>query len=254
MAAGLLAGHLIECGSQVTGGYFADPGRKDVSGMAELGYPIADVSVDGRVEITKPPGTGGLVDARTVKEQLLYEIHDPSTYITPDGVMDLSDVEVAEVGPDRVRVSGVRGRPATSTYKVMVSLRGGWLGEGEISYAGPNAEARARLTGEVLRERLRRRRLALRTRIDLIGVVSVLDDDGGTLAAGRLGSAEDVRVRLAVEAERREDAEAATQEVLALLCTGPAGGGGARRRHVERIHTVSYLVPKATVPMRLEML
>lgn len=253
IASGLLAGHLLECGSQVTGGYFADPGVKDVPGMDEIGYPIAEIGADGSILIGKPPGTGGVVTERTVKEQILYEIHDPASYVTPDGVLDLSEVEVVEDGPDRVRVLGARGGPATGTYKVTVSMRGGWLGEGEISYAGPNAEGRARLTADILRKRLARRGLEVRSRIDLIGVASIFDSDDGALARERVGAAEDVRVRLAVEAPARETVEAATQEVLALLCAGPAGGGGARRRHVERIHTVSCLVAKTDAPSTMEL-
>jgi hypothetical protein len=252
IAAGLLAGHLLECGSQVTGGYFADPGLKDVPGLDATGYPIAEIDAEGGILIGKAPGTGGCVTTRTVKEQLLYEIHDPAAYVTPDGVLDLTEVEVSQEGPDRVRVVGARGRPPTPSYKVTVSLRGGWLGEGEISYAGPGAEARARLTAEVLRARLVRRGLDLRSRIDLIGVASILDDDGGRLAGERVGRAEDVRVRLAVEGADEPSVAAATQEVLALLCAGPAGGGGVRRRHVERVHTVSCLVPKADLPVSVE--
>ena len=103
LAAGTLAGHLLECGAQVTGGYFADPGYKDVPGLAEVGYPIAEVDETGEIVITKPAGTGGVVDRLTVIEQMLYEIHDPSAYLAPDVVLDLSEVEVAEIGKDRVR-------------------------------------------------------------------------------------------------------------------------------------------------------
>ena len=105
LAAGTLAGHLLECAAQITGGYFADPGYKDVPGLAEVGYPIAEVDGDGDIVICKPPGTGGMVDRLTVTEQLLYEIHDPAAYLAPDVVLDLSAVEVAEIGKDRVRVS-----------------------------------------------------------------------------------------------------------------------------------------------------
>lgn len=253
IAAGIVAGHLLECGSQVSGGYFADPGRKDVSGLDDTGYPIGVLDHDGGIEITKPAGTGGTVTLQTVKEQLLYEIHDPAAYLTPDGTADFTGITLDQAGPDRVRVNGVRGAPATDTYKATLCTRGGWLGEAEISYAGPGAEARARLTADILMARLKRRGLDLRTRIDLIGVVSVLGDDDGTLRDRSVGNAEDVRVRLAVEAEERAEAEAATQEVLALLCAGPAGGGGLRRWHVERIHTVSALVPKADVPVTVEI-
>ena len=247
LAAGTMAGHLLECGAQITGGYFADPGVKNVPAMDRIGFPIAEVTRDADVTITKASGTGGLVDQRTAKEQLLYEVHDPAAYITPDVVADLTEAELADLGPDRVGLSGVKGHPATEHFKVTVSLTGGWLGEGEISYAGPNAEARARLAADTLIARLDVRGLDLRRRVDLIGVASVLDDDQATLRDATMGHAEDVRVRLAVEGADRAAVEAATQEVLALLCCGPAGGGGARRNHVSRIHTRSYLAPKTEV-------
>ncbi|MFG6535158.1 acyclic terpene utilization AtuA family protein [Sulfitobacter sp. 1A16787] len=243
LAIGTMAGHLLECGSQITGGYFADPGHKDVPDLANIGFPIAEITSDGRVRITKAAGTGGRIDVSTGREQLLYEVHDPKAYITPDVTADISAAEITEVGEGWIQLSGVSGTPPTDTYKVTVSLRGGWLGEGEISYAGPNATARARLAINTLRDRLTLRDLKLRTRFDLIGVASVFDNDEGVLQS-HADDAQDVRVRMAVEGPDREVVEAATQEVIALLCCGPAGGGGVRRSHVERIHTVSYLVPK----------
>lgn len=254
LAAGMVAGHLVECGSQVTGGYFADPARKSVDGMANLGFPVVEVGRDGSLVVTKPENTGGVVDLRTVKEQLLYEVHDPGHYITPDVIIDLSNVSVSQEGPDRVAVHGVIGRAATDSYKVTISYPGGWLGEGEISYAGPGALSRARLARDVLRERLKMRGLALRHRFDLIGVASVFDSDDGALSAAALQAPADIRLRMAVEGESRELVEAATQEVLALLCCGPAGGGGVRRAATERIHTISCLAPKATVHSGMELL
>ena len=109
LAAGTLAGHLLECGAQVTGGYFADPGVKDVPDLAEIGYPIAEVTSAGGLVVTKPRGTGGIVDRRTVTEQLLYEVHDPTAYLTPDVILDISEVELANDGHDRIRVTGARG-------------------------------------------------------------------------------------------------------------------------------------------------
>ena len=149
-----IAGHLIECGAQVTGGYFADPGFKDVPDLHAVGFPIVEVAADGSFVVGKARGTGGVVDCRTVKEQLLYEVHDPAAYLTPDVVADISEAEVEQVGPDRVAVHGVRGHPRPETLKVIVCFAGGWLGEGEISYAGPNAEARARLAADVVRRRV----------------------------------------------------------------------------------------------------
>ena len=257
IAAGTMAGHLLECGSQISGGYFADPGRKEVPDPARIGFPIAEVTSAGRVRITKAAGSGGRIDVQTGREQLLYEVHDPAAYVTPDVIADISDAEILSVDEDCIELTGVRGRAATDTYKVTVSLDGGWLGEGEISYAGPNASARARLAIATLRDRLALRGLDLRARFDLIGVASVFDSDDGALrsAPGKeQGEAQDVRVRMAVEDSDRSRVEAATQEVLALLCCGPAGGGGMRRAHVERIHTVSYLVPKDSIRPKVHFL
>ena len=142
---GVMVGHLLECAGQVTGGYFADPGVKDVVDLARLGFPIGEVREDGEFVVTKVPGSGGTVTARTVKEQLLYEIHDPKAYLQPDVIADFSEVRVEEIGPDRVRVTGGKGAPKTGLLKTSVGYVDSYVGEGQISYAGPNAVARARL-------------------------------------------------------------------------------------------------------------
>ncbi len=249
IAAGTLVGHLLECGSQVTGGYFADPGVKDVSGMAELGYPLAEVDASGDFIITKPAGTGGLVDRRTVTEQMLYEIHDPAAYLTPDVTLDVTDVDVTEVGPDRVRVTGTRGKPKPETLKATVCVDGGVLGEAEISYAGPNACARASLAIETIRARMARRFPDLAVRADAIGVMSVLGDGAGNRLgeAWRKTSTEDVRVRFAAQAHDRRPIETLLHEVEALLCAGPAGGGGVRKSVTPRLWSASCLVERSYV-------
>lgn len=251
LAAGTLVGHLLECGAQVTGGYFADPGIKDVPGMDDLGYPVAEVEEDGTFVITKPHGTGGLVDRRTVSEQILYEIHDPSAYLTPDVVLDLTDVEIAEVETDRVRVWGARGKPRPDTLKATVCIDGGFLGEAEISYAGPNASARARLAVETIRARMSRRAPALEIRADAFGLVSVLGDtNGNRLAAAWDGSTlQDVRVRFAAQADDQALVSILLDEVEALYCAGPAGGAGVRRRITPRVASASCLVER-DVPRR----
>ena len=247
-----MAGHLLECGAQVTGGYFADPGLKDVPDLAHVGFPIAEIGADGSFTITKAAHTGGVVDARTVKEQLLYEVHDPAAYLTPDVVADISDAEVHETGPDRVAVAGVRGHRRTATLKVNAWFEGGWLGEAEISSAGPNAEARARLAAEVVRERIGG---ALEVRFDLIGVLSVFADDGGRAFAARApGDGRDVRMRAAAAHSDRARVERLLAEVTALYCCGPAGGGGVRTSLRPRLSTTSCLVPRERVPARFEIL
>jgi len=256
LAAGTLAGHLLECGSQVTGGYYADPGFKDVPRPEAIGFPIAEVSADGSFVVTKAPGTGGLVSVRTVTEQLLYEMHDPAAYLTPDVTLDVTGVVLEQAGPDRVRVTGARGWPRPPSLKATVSFPGDWLGEAEISYAGPNAMARARLAAEVIGKRLDLRGLPVRRRLDLIGALSVFDSDAGSLRADGLGAGAgelaEVRMRLAVSGAERRPVDQSVQEVLALLCCGPAAGGGMRSKVQNRIRTASYLVPRNRVSPRVE--
>ena len=251
LARATMAGHLLECGAQVTGGYYADPGYKDVDGLARVGYPIAEIDAEGHCTITKPPGTGGRIDSHTVKEQLLYEVHDPAAYLTPDVVADLSEARVVALGPDRVRVAGVRGHPRPATLKVNVFCEQGWFAEGEISYAGPRAEARARLAAQVLRERLG----ALALRVDLIGVASILGDDAGAyLSMQAQGVARDVRLRVAAVHDDKAAAERLPREVTALYTCGPAGGGGVRTALRQRLSTRSCFVPRDGVPARFALM
>lgn len=246
MAGATMAGHLLECGAQVSGGYFADPGYKDVPNLDDVGFPIAEIAADGSCIVSKASNTGGLVDARTVKEQLLYEIHDPAMYLTPDVVADFSDAEVVEVGSNRVRLSGVRGHPRTPTLKANVFFDGGWLGEGEISYAGEGAETRARLAMDVMSKRVG---CDLQLRFDLIGVMSVLGDDTDRLLnATRKGAATDVRLRVAAKHEDSTQIDRMLRELTALWTGGPAGGGGVRVTKRQRLSQKSCLVPRERVP------
>lgn len=248
LAGATMAGHLLECGGQVCGGYYADPGFKDVPDLANLGFPIAEIHADGSCIVSKPPGTGGCIDRHCVLEQLLYEIHDPRAYITPDVVADMGSATVTQLGPDRVRLAGVRGHPRPRELKVNVCYENGWLAEGEISYAGARAEARARLAADILRQRL----AGLGTlRVDLIGVISVFGDDAGA-ELGRLtpGHARDVRLRVALSHDDKRAAERLTREVTALYTCGPAGGGGVRTSLRPRLGLQSCMVSRDRVPAR----
>ncbi len=250
LAAGTLVGHLLECGMQVTGGYFADPGRKEVPDLARCGYPLAEVGPDGEAVVTKLASAGGRVSAATVKEQLLYEVHDPTAYVTPDVIADFSRVTVEEVGRDRVRVAGARGRPRPERLKVTLAFDGGWLGEAGVSYAGINAVARAELAREILRERLLGiHGLRCPLRFDLIGVDSL----HGTAGVGPVRT-EDVRLRVACRTREREEAELVLWETEAILTCGPAGGGGFRGRIVESVTTASSFVARDAVHARVEVL
>ena len=209
----------------------------------------------GRLPVRELPGhhvRGDLIDEHTLKEQLLYEVHDPAAYVTPDVVADISEAEVAQIGADRVRVGGVRGHPRTGTLKVNVCFESGWLAEGEISYAGARAEARARLAADVLRERLRE---CGPLRADLIGVSSLFGDDAGRwLDALPAGSARDVRLRVALRHEERAVAERLVREVTALYTCGPAGGGGVRTALKPTLGTLSCLLPRELITATYEML
>ncbi len=246
-----MAGHLLECGAQVCGGYFADPGYKEVPELHAVGYPIAEIDADGDCVIGKADNTGGLVSLATVKEQLLYEVHDPAAYLTPDVVADISDARLEEVGLNRVALKGVRGHARPASLKVNVFHEGGWLAEGEISYAGPRTEARVRLAADVLRQRL----AGLALRVDLIGAVSIFgDDEGRLLQATPAGDARDVRLRVAAAHGERAQAERLAREVMALYTCGPAGGGGVRTALTPRLNTLSCLVPREAVPTHFTML
>jgi hypothetical protein len=243
-------GHLLECGAQVCGGYFADPGLKDVPDLANLGFPIAEIGPDGHCTIGKADATGGCVTAATVTEQLLYEVHDPAAYLTPDVVADISGATVRLLGPNRVALAGVAGHARPAQLKVNLCHEGGWLAEGEISYAGARAEARARLAADVLRQRL----AGLDLRVDLIGALSIWADDGGwALAALPDTGARDVRLRVAAAHTDRAQAERLGREVMALYTCGPAGGGGVRTTLTPRLNTLSCLVPREAVPTGFEM-
>lgn len=249
IARATMAGHLLECGAQVCGGYFADPGYKEVPDLHAVGFPIAQIDADGTCEIFKAERTGGRIDRHTVTEQLLYEVHDPSAYVTPDVTADIAAAHVHETGRDRVRLDGVRGHARTDSLKVNVCFEGGWLAEGEISYAGPGAEDRARLAADVLRRRLPR----LHLRFDLIGAISLFADDGGRLlGATPAQDARDVRLRVAAADTDRTVAESVLHEVTALYTCGPAGGGGVRTSVRRRLNTRSCLVPRDAVRARFD--
>lgn len=247
---GVMAGHLLECAGQITGGYFADPGVKDISGLARLGFPIGVVDAAGDIVITKTPASGGAVTPATCKEQLLYEIGDPSAYLQPDVIADFSQARVTELRKDEVRVSGGRGRPAPQTLKVSVGYRDGFIGEGQISYAGPGAVARTRLAGEIVRERLALTGLSLSDlRIDVIGV------DALHGPASRAANAEpyEARLRVAARAATREHAERVGEEVESLYTNGPAGGGGVFKAARPIVAIGSCYAPRQRVLPKVSM-
>jgi hypothetical protein len=241
-----LMGHLLECAGQVTGGYFADPGYKDVPRLARLGFPIGEVSADGSVVITKVAGSGGQVTPATCKEQILYEIHDPARYLTPDVVADFSKVSVEAIGADRVRVQGASGGPRPETLKVSVGAIEGFVGEGQISYAGPGAVARGQLALDIVRERLVLTGvLTTELRFDLIGVNALHGNRLSGSGSGR--DPYEVRVRVAGRTDSLTEAVRIGNEVEALYTNGPAGGGGVTKSAREVIGILSTYIPRDLV-------
>jgi hypothetical protein len=245
-----VVGHLLECAGQVTGGYFADPGFKDVPNLARLGFPIGEVSEDGSVIITKVAQAGGRVTEATCKEQLIYEIHDPARYLQPDVVADFTGVRVSEEAPDRVRVTGGRGTPCTDTLKVSVAYTDGYIGEGQISYGGPGAVERGRLALDIVRERLQLTGAQTsELRFDLIGVNALHGETAGT--AGGTQPYE-VRARVTGRAASAEEALRIGNEVETLYTNGPAGGGGVTRSTREVLAVQSVLLPRVDVDPAFE--
>lgn len=246
LGAGTVVGHLLECGGQVTGGYFADPGLKDVDDLARLGFPLAEVRDDGTAVITKVAGSGGQVTRATCKEQLLYEIHDPQAYATPDVVADFSGVRLVDDGADRVRVEGGHGGPRPAQLKVTLGCRDGYIGEGQISYAGAGARARARLAGDIVMARLAIARVETsEVRCDLIGIDAI----HGPALSATAGAQEpyEVRLRVAGRAATPEQAARIGNEVETLYTNGPAGGGGATRAVREVLAVQSTFIARDSV-------
>lgn len=245
LARGTAVGHLLECAGQLTGGYFAEPGRKDIPDMAHLGFPFAEIDAEGYAVLAKAPGTGGRLTLMTCKEQLYYEVTDPHAYLTPDVAADFTGITLREVGPDRVAMTGASAKGRPPSLKVSVGYRGGFIGEGEISYAGPGAAARGRLAGEIMRERLGGEVDELR--VDLIGI-----DSGHRRVYGNQPEPYEVRLRVAGKAKTRDGAERVGEEVEALFTNGPAAGGGVRRSTREVIGVVSTLIPRDKIACRTD--
>jgi len=247
-------GHLLECGAQVTGGYFADPGFKDVPDPWNLAFPIASVSPDGSAVLHKVAGTGGLIDTRTVREQMLYEVHDPARYLTPDGIVDFTTARLEPLGPDRVRVSGIGGRDRTDTLKVSIGCIEGFIGEDLFFHAGPGALARARLSRRILEERFRIVGLqAEELRIDFLGLNAI----HGEATPADAPEPYEVAVRVAARTRTRAEAAKVGREVDAMAVSG-VGHTGKRVPHQERTREVigvwSTLIPRDAVPWSIHLM
>ncbi len=248
LGAGTALGHLLECAAQVTGGFFADPGVKDVPRLEDVGFPIAEVSPDGGGVITKAAGTGGRVDLRTCREQMLYEIHDPSAYLTPDVTADFSAVLMEDLGRDRVRIANAAGRARPESLKVSLGVREGFLGEGEISFAGRGALERARMAGEIVLRRLERAGISRDlVKVEIIGYNALL----GPIAERGFPVPSDARLRVAARLGERRQAERVGEEVETLYLNGPAGAGGARKAARPVIAIYTTFLPRERVRTEL---
>lgn len=235
---GTLVGHLLECAGQVTGGYFADPGIKDVPRLARLGFPLAEVAENGDAVLTKVAGSGGRLTVATCKEQLLYEVLDPANYLQPDVIADFTRVRLTELGPDRVGISGGSGRARPDLLKVSVGYCGGFVGEGQIGYAGPGAVERGRLALEIVRERLALTGVEVdELDLSLVGV-DALSRTGRAVAPG------EVRARVAGRTQDLASALRIGAEVEALYTNGPSGGGGVQTSAREQIAVASTFVAR----------
>lgn len=247
MGKGTVLGHLMECAGQITGGYFADPVTKPVPDMDKLGHPILEVYQDGSGTISKVEDTGGAITVQTAKEQLLYEVLDPYAYYTPDVIADFSKVSIEEFGKNVIKISGGSGKSAPETLKVSVGYEAGYLGEGEISYAGAHAKERAFLAGEIIEKRISN--LFDEFRVDYIGLSSLHGKD-----LSQQSSPYEIRLRVAGKTADPNLASLVGEEVEALYTNGPAGGGGARKNVVNLMGIVSILLDRNKIIPKLSLL
>jgi len=250
LAGGTVAGHLLECGAQVTGGLWLHSEECD---LADIGYPIATLAADGSCRISKPPGSGGAVNLETVAEQLLYEVGNPAAYLTPDVTADFTSVQLRQSGPDEVSVSAARGQPAPEMLKVSIAYRNGWAAAGTLVVPGPGATAKARRCGEIVQRRLQR--------IDALPEVFYVEviGSGDTLPAGTVPIADPPEVLLRIYARdlHRAKVERFGRELAPLVTSGPPGiTGYTSGRPVVR-EVFAYwpaLVPRDAVTPQVEIL
>ena len=253
LAAGIIAGHIIECGAQCSGGNCLYD-WKSIPDLANVGYPIAEASPDGSFVITKHPGTGGRVSVPSVTEQLVYEMGDPHEYITPDVIADFTTIRLEDAGPDRVRVSGIEGRPPTDKLKVSIAYRAGYKAVGSLVYSWPDALGKAQVADRVLRERLDR--LGLRFDHILTEFVGATATHGSLAMQDRMIDYPEVQLRVGVRGEDRKAVERFTREIAPLVLNGPpsvTGFAGGRPKVEEIVAYWPALVDKSVVRTSVEI-
>ena len=244
LARGQAAGDMVECGAIVSGGFFADPGYKEVHDLANLGFPYQIVEPNGSAVVTKLEGTGGVINRAICTEHLIYEVHDLANYITPDVIVDFSQAQLEEVGPDRVRLTGVRGKARPEVLKVSIGVREGWIGEGEITYAGLGCLNRARLAEQVVRKRIEIAGIQLQElRVDYIGLNSL----HGDASIPPKDPPYEVRLRFAGRALNKRDAVRLGNEVETLVGKGPCSSSLPRQYVREVLAIYSCLIPRSVV-------
>jgi hypothetical protein len=252
LAAGTIAGHILECGAQCTGGNFSR--FWEVPDLWNAGYPIVEIEADGTFVVTKHPGTGGMVTVDTVSEQLLYEMANPKEYITPDVVADFTTIRLAQDGPDRVRVSGIEGRPRTPFLKISGSYLAGWKASGQITLSGPRAVEKARLAAEIVWKRLERAGFAFsegQKQTEILGIGAVLPG-----IFPRPADPPEVVLRLGVKDSDPKRVERFGKEIAPLITAGPpgvTGFAGGRPKPQEIVAYWPALLAREEVESRLEV-
>ncbi len=252
LAAGTVAGHIIECGAQCSGGN-CQYDWENIPNLANVGFPIVEAQADGTFIVTKHEGTGGRVSVPSIKEQLVYEMGDPREYITPDCVADFTTIRLEEAGSDRVRVHGVEGKPATEFFKVSISYAAGFKAVGTLVYAWPDAFKKAQAADKILRARLERLGLEFdQILTEFVGASAT----HGPLAGDSLPDAPEVQLRVGVRGEDRKSVERFTKEIAPLILTGPpavTGFAGGRPKVEEIVAYWPALIPKTEIQTSVEV-
>ncbi|MBK9165368.1 MAG: DUF1446 domain-containing protein [Acidobacteria bacterium] len=253
ISAGTIAGHIIECGAQASGGNCQFEWNS-IPDMARVGFPIVEAGPSGEFIVTKHDGTGGRVSVQSVKEQLLYEMGDPKAYITPDVVADFSSIQLEDAGPDRVRVFGIKGNPNTEFFKVSIAYSHGWKAVGTLVYSWPDAYQKAQAADRILRKRLDR--LGLKFDVVLSEFVGV-NATHGHLSGEPAADIPEVQFRIGVRGQSKADVERFTKEIAPLILTGPpavTGFAGGRPKVEEIMAYFPALIPKHLIETKVEII
>lgn len=252
LSAGTIAGHIIECGAQSSGGN-CQYDWENIPDLANVGFPIVEASPDGSFIITKHEGTGGRINIQSIKEQLLYEMGDPHQYITPDVIADFTTIQLEDAGKDRVRVHGIKGKPNTEFYKVSIAYSGGWKAVGTLVYSWPDAFKKAKAAEKILLERLDK----LGLRFDVIHTEFVgVNATHGHLAGEPSADIPEVQLRIGVRGQNKADVERFTKEIAPLILTGPpavTGFAGGRPKVEEIMAYFPALIPKRLIQTKVEI-